>query len=354
MGIHIKMINWGIIGLGQIARVFCNGLRFSKTGRASAVASRDEQRARIFAEQFAIPTVHRSYEALLADDSVHAVYIATIHPTHLQWVTKAAEAGKHILVEKPMGMNHRQVATMVSAAKTHDVFLMEAFMYRCHPQMQRLAELIQDKAIGDVRLIRATFGFRAAFDPASRVFNRDLAGGGIMDVGCYPASAAPCVAGAVSGRPFADPVEVKASGLLGETGVDYQASAVLKFADGILAQLSTSITCNLPSELHVFGTDGVITVPDPWLPSTPCRTAAKALPLKTKFPPSELHFYKRDNRKVIRVDVDRDLYTYEADAVAEHLGARQAPAMSWSDSEGNARLLDEWRSQVGLRYPQDS
>ena len=151
---HQEMINWGIIGLGQIARVFCNALRFSKTGRASAVASRDQTRARTFAELFAIPTVHRSYEALLADDSVQAVYIATIHPAHLLWVTKAAEAGKHILVEKPMGMNYQEVATMVAAARTHDVFVMEAFMYRCHPQMQRLAALIQDKAIGEVKVIR--------------------------------------------------------------------------------------------------------------------------------------------------------------------------------------------------------
>jgi predicted dehydrogenase len=346
-------MNWGIIGLGQIARVFCNALRFSKTGRASAVASRDGQRARIFAELFSIPTVHSSYEALLADDSVQAVYIATIHPEHLQWVTKAAEAGKHILVEKPMGLNHREVASMIAAAKRHDVFLMEAFMYRFHPQMQRLAALIQDGAIGDVRIIRAAFGFRAEPDPSSRLFNRDLAGGSILDVGCYTASAARFVAGAVSGKPFADPVEVKSVGLLGETGVDHQASAVLKFADGILAQLVTSITCDLPREITVFGTNGLVTVTEPWLPSTPCRIASKALPLKTKFPPSELHLYTRGNRKVIRIDVDRDLYTYEADAVAEHISGRQAPAMSWADSEGNARLLDEWRSQIGLRFPQD-
>ena len=190
------------------------------------MASRDQARARTFAELYSIPTVHSSYDALLGDDSVQAVYIATIHPAHLRWVTRAAEAGKHILVEKPMGMNYREVATMVTAAKTHDVFLMEAIMYRCHPQMQRLAALIQEKAIGDVRVIRSAFGFRATLDPGSRLFNRDLAGGGIMDVGCYPASAARFVAGAVSGRPFADPVEVKASGVLGQTGVDDCAAAV--------------------------------------------------------------------------------------------------------------------------------
>ncbi|HMC56784.1 MAG TPA: Gfo/Idh/MocA family oxidoreductase, partial [Gemmatimonadaceae bacterium] len=324
-----------------------------KTGRASAVASRDEQRARSFAARFSVPTVHRSYEELLADDSIHAVYIATVNPAHLQWVVKAAQAGKHILVEKPMGVNSREVAAMVAAAKMHDVFLMEAFMYRCHPQMQRLAELIQDGAIGEVRMIRSTFGFRAEPEPGSRLFSRELAGGAIMDVGCYPVSAARLVAGAISGKPFADPVEVKASGTLGHTGVDEHALALLKFDDGVVAQVSTSISCNLPREIVVFGTNGVITVPEPWLPSSPCRTADKALPPKTKFPSGELHLYTGNNRKQIRVDVDRDLYTYEADAVAEHIGARQSPAMSWADSEGNVRVLDEWRSQIGLRFPQD-
>lgn len=347
-------VNWGILGVGRIAGVFCNALRFSRTGKATAVASRDTRRARSFAEQFSIPAVHDTYEALLADASVHAVYIATIHPAHLPWVLKAAEAGKHVLVEKPMGMNHPQVATMIAAARTHDVFLMEAFMYRFHPQMRRVAAMIQDGVIGDVRIIRAAFGFGAIPDPRSRLFNRDLGGGAIMDVGCYTASAARFIAGAVSGKPFADPVEVKAVGELGETGVDYQAAAVLKFADGIVAHLTTSIVCDLPREITVFGTKGLLTVTEPWLPSTLCAGASKPLPLKTKFPSSELHLYTRGNRKVIRVDVDRDLYTYEADAVAEHITARQAPAMSWSDSEGNMRVLDEWRAQIGLRYPLDN
>ena len=178
------MINWGIIGPGEIARVFCNGLRFSKTGRASAVASRNPAKAWTFAKLFSIPTVYDSYEELLSDDSVDVVYIATIHPAHLRWVTKAAESGKHILVEKPMGLNHREVTAMIEAARSNDVFLMEGFMYRCHPQMQQVAALIQDGAIGEVKVIQSAFGFKAALHPRSRIFDCDLAGGGIMDVGC--------------------------------------------------------------------------------------------------------------------------------------------------------------------------
>ena len=347
------MINWGIIGPGEIARVFCNGLRFSKTGRASAVASRDQAKARNFAKMFSIPTVHDSYERLLADDSVDVVYIATIHPAHLRWVTKAAESGKHILVEKPMGLNHPEVAAMIEAARSNDVFLMEGFMYRCHPQMQQLAALIQDGAIGDVKVIQSAFGFKAERHPGARIFDCDLAGGGIMDVGCYPASAVRFVAGAASGRAFLNPVEIKATGFIGASGVDEHASAVLKFENGIVAQVSTAINCELPGGITVFGTEGRLDLPNPWLPSTPCRTASKALPLDTVFAGSEIHLRRGSECRIIRVAVDRDLFTYEADTVADHICSRQAPAMSWSDSEGNVRLLDQWRSQIGLRFPQD-
>jgi predicted dehydrogenase len=347
------MINWGIIGPGNIARVFCNGLRFSKTGKATATASRDRQKAEKFAEMFSIPTVHDSYDALLADDAIDAVYIATIHPAHMEWVTKAAEAGKHILVEKPMGMNSGEVAKMIASAKSNDVFLMEAFMYRSHPQIERMVDLIQDGAIGEVRVVRSAFGFHANFNPDSRSYNHNLGGGGIMDVGCYPSSAARLVAGAASGKPFLDPVEVKASGLIGESGVDYYTSAVLKFENDVIAQISTAVACNITGEITVFGTEGFLTVPNPWLPSSPCRTAREALPLDTTFPSSEIHLQRKGKSEVITIEVDRDLFTYESDMVADHITSRQAPAMSWADSEGNMNLLDQWRSQIGLSYPQD-
>ena len=348
------MIRWGIIGPGSIARVFCNGLRFSQTGTAVAVASRDKQKATQFADLFSIDTVHASYDALLADDGVDAVYVATIHPAHLEWVEKAAAAGKHILVEKPMGMNAGQVGAMVEAARSNDVFLMEAFMYRCHPQMQKLAELIADGAIGPVRVVRSAFGYRAGFNPDSRAYSRELGGGGIMDVGCYPASAARFVAGAASEKHFLDPIEVKASGIIGESGVDYYTAATLRFENGVIGEISTGVACNLPGEIAVFGEEGILRVPQPWLPSSPCRTAQHALPLDTTFPSSELVLERGGSVEHIEVVADRDLFTYEADAVAAHIDARQSPTMSWDDSLGNMRLLDQWRAQIGLSYPQDA
>lgn len=348
------MLQWGIIGPGGIARVFCNGLRFSKTGKAVAVASRNPERGKSFADMFGIEKVYDSYEALLADDAVDAVYIATVHTAHEEWVIKAAEAGKHILVEKPMGINVGEVTRMLGAAKRNDVFFMEAFMYRCHPQIEKMVSLIQDGAIGEVRVIRSAFGYHAGFNPESRAYNKDLAGGGIMDVGCYPASMSRLVAGAAVGKPFLNPTQVKATGVIGETGVDYYTTAVLEFEENIVAQISTGVACNLPGEITVFGSEGILSLPQPWLPSSPCRTAKEALPLDTAFPESEIHLQRKGQQEVISVAVDRDLFTYEADMVAAHIAERQAPAMLWDDSLGNMKVLDQWRQEIGLVYAQDA
>jgi predicted dehydrogenase len=347
------MIQWGIIGAGNIARVFCNGLRFSHTGQIAAVASRDGAKARQFAHDFSVPRAYDSYEALLADDAIDAVYIGTIHPAHLENVIQAAAAGKHILVEKPMGMNSREVQAMIDAARTNDVFLMEAFMYRCHPQLARMVGLIGDGAIGEVQVIRSTFGYGGRFNPQSRAFAVELGGGGIMDVGCYPASAARLVAGAAVGQPFLDPVTVKATGVVGPTGVDHYTAAVLAFDHNIIAQISTAVTCNLGSELIVHGTEGVLRLPNPWLPSSPCRPAKLPIPLDTPIPPSTIELTRGGQTETIVVEADRDLFTYEADMVAAHIAQRQAPAMSWADSLGNMGVLDRWRAEIGVVYPQD-
>ncbi len=345
------MINWGIIGAGSIAKVFANGLRFSKTGQLTAVAGRTPGKADALADLFGVEKRYHSYEALLADESIDAVYISTIHPLHLEPVEMAAKAGKHILVEKPIAMNAADAAKMVELARANDVFLMEAFMYRCHPQIAKLVELIQEGAIGDVLVVRSTFGFQATFNSDSRTFNREMGGGGILDVGCYPASMARLVAGAAAGKAFLDPVEFKATGVVGPTGVDHYTTATLKFENDVIAEISTAITCNLPGETVIHGSGGILTVPNPWLPSSPCRGAREALPLDTQFPSSKLLLHKRgsDPEEII-VEVDRDLFSYEADMVGEHIANRQAPAMSWDDTLGNMQTLDKWLAELGVVY----
>jgi predicted dehydrogenase len=349
------MLKWGILGAGGIARVFCNAMRFSKTGRVIAVASQTPGKAEAFASDFSIEKSYDSYEAMLADPEVEAVYIGNIHPQHMEWVLKTAEAGKHILVEKPIGMNSAEAETMIAAARRHDVFLMEAFMYRCSPQTQALAELVQSGAIGQVRLIRSVFSFHATFDPTRRSFAREMGGGGILDVGCYPASMSRLIAGAAAGRPFLNPTEVKGCGVLGPSGVDHYTAATLKFENDIVAEIITGIAVRMPVETTIYGDAGMISVPNPWLPSSPCRSARLPLPLDTPFPSTtlNLHVYAKGAPEEIVIQPDRDLFTYEADMVADHIAQRQAPAMSWDDTLGNMQLLDRWRQEIGLVYPQD-
>ena len=344
------MLNWGVMGAGGIAYVFCNGMRFTDTGQIFAVASRTQERRDRLANDFEIPRRYNDYAELLTDDDIDAVYIATIHPLHAEWAVKCAEAGKHLLVEKPISMNHTETAAMVDAARENDVFLMEAFMYRCHPQIAKMVELIQDGAIGDVQTIRATFGYRSGFNPQSRLYNREMGGGGILDIGCYTASMARKVAGAADNKLFLDPISVKGNGKIGPTGVDHIAAATLKFENDIIAEIICAVECNYGSNVILYGTDGTITIPNPWLPSSPCRGARTPLPPDTTFPATQLIVQSSQNRETTEVTVpaDRDLFTYEADTVAAHIADRQAPAMSWADTLGNMQLLDTWREEIGV------
>ena len=338
-------LRWGILGAGHIAGEFADGVSASETGTVLAIASRTQESADHFAERYQITRRYVGYQALLDDPDINAVYIATLHPMHAEWTIKAAESGKHILVEKPIGMNAFEAVAMIDAAQKNGVFLMEAFMYRCHPQTLRLVELIREKVIGDVQLIQAAFSYHGGNDPEARAYAEPLGGGGILDVGCYPASAARLIAGAAQGKLFAEPTELKAVGHLGETGVDYWSSAVAKFPGGIVAELTTGVGMQLPSGNHikVLGTKGYIIVSDPWTPSRWNRNPGEI----------RLRLYSQHAEQTLLVDADKDLYTYEADMVGDHIMRRQAPAMSWDDTLGNMRLLDRWRREIGLVYHQE-
>jgi predicted dehydrogenase/aryl-alcohol dehydrogenase-like predicted oxidoreductase len=334
-------LQWGLLATGAIARAFARGLANSKTGKLAAVASRDLGRAQSFAAEFGAQRAYGSYEALLADPQVQAVYISTPHPMHALWAIAAAEAGKHVLVEKPMALNHAQAMAMVEAARAHDVFMMEAFMYRCHPQTRKLVELLGQNVIGQVRMIQASFGFSAAFKPESRLFDSALGGGGILDVGCYPVSMARLIAGAASGLPFADPVDVRGSGqLVPQTGVDAWAAATLKFASGIVAQVATGIQANLENTVRIFGSEGTILLANPWVSG---REGGCSATLRV-----QLRSQKEAQEIATQSDVSS--FALEADVVAASIARRQAPQMNWDDSLGNMRVLDAWRQQVGVVY----
>lgn len=331
-------LRWGILGTGAIARKFAAELPHSKAGVLQAVGSRSSSSAEAFARDFPVKSHHGSYEALLQDPQVDAVYVTPPHPWHAEWAIAAAQAGKHILCEKPFTMNLSEAKAVIAAARAHDVFLMEAFMYRFHPRTRKIAELVQSGAIGAVKLIHASFGFAPVFNAESRLFNKELGGGGILDVGCYVTSIARLVAGAAAGKPFEDPIEVQGQSLTGPTGVDVVATANLKFPNGVLAQVSCGVGVRQANELVIFGDKGRMTVPAFWVP------------------PGPIHIlnYANDSATLVETDSFAFRYALEADAVAESLPARQCPTVSWDDTLGNMRALDAWRKAIGLTYESDS
>ena len=235
----IVSLRWGILGTGRIARQFGAALAKSRQGRLVAVATRGD--AVPEAEEFSGARWHHGYQGLLDDGEVDAVYIATPNPSHLEWAVKTAAAGKHILCEKPIGLNVKEAEVIIAAARRAGVFLMEAFMYRCHPQTARLVEILRSGAVGELRLIQASFGGAVA-PTSTRHHAAELGGGGILDMGCYCVSMSRLIAGIAIGKPFAEPVEILGSGHVGQTGVDDWAAAILKFPGDLIAQVSTRVT----------------------------------------------------------------------------------------------------------------
>ena len=270
-----RTLSWGIIGTGRIAGVFANGVKQSQTGTLVAVGSRSQATADTFGETWSIPHRYSRYEDVLADESVQAVYLALPHPLHAEWAIKAAEAGKHILCEKPIAINHAEAMAIVEAAQRHGVFLMEAFMYRCHPQTAKLLELIRSGVIGQVRVIQATFSFQTNAPPESRLLNNALGGGGILDVGGYCTSMARLIAGAATGQAVAEPVQLAAVGHIGQmTHVDEYTVASLLFPQDIVAQLFTGVQVNGENVVRIFGSQGSIIISYPWLPPLLVRTSS--------------------------------------------------------------------------------
>ena len=337
-------LRWGILSTGSIARTFATDLPRSQSGTLLAVASRTPESAARFADEVGAPKSYGTYEALLADPEVDAVYIATPHPMHFEWIVKAADAGKHILCEKPLTLNWPEATRAVEAARRNGVCLLEAFMYRCHPQTAQIVALIASGALGRVKAIEATFSFGAGYDPHSRLFNLGLGGGGILDVGCYVASFVRLVAGAATGKPFAEPLELKAMGVLSESGADAYTVAVARFEDDILAQLQTGVSLNGGGFCRVIGDKAILRVPSPWFCGAIEGRDETLLVLEHDGQAEEIY-----------VPFDRPLYAFEADALAAyvHTGEVPHPAMGPDDALGNMRMLDHWRTQLGVFYPEE-
>lgn len=252
-----RKLRWGILGTASIAaRAVIPGIRESELGEVVAIASRDADKAAQMARQFGIEKAYSSYESVLSDPDIDAVYIPLPNHLHKDWTIRAAQAGKHVLCEKPLALDAAEAAEMVDACRDAGVQLAEAFMYRYHPRYTRIKEIIQSGEIGDIRGIHGTFTFNNAGDKNNVRYKRYMGGGSIYDVGCYPISAARLILGtepeAVTVQAFFSPEH---------DDVDMMASGLIEFPQNVALTFDCSMWAAGRNTLEVLGTDGRVEVP---------------------------------------------------------------------------------------------
>jgi predicted dehydrogenase len=329
-----ETLNWGVIGTGGIATAFADALRKSKRCRIANVTGLTHALAKEFADKWKIPATAASIPELLADKNVEAVYVATPHPFHEEQALAAIAAGKPVLCEKPLAMGAAAAEKVIAAARAKGVFLMEGYMYRCHPLMKRLIGQLQDGVIGPLRHVRADFAFRVPRDPEGRLFAQSLGGGGILDVGGYVVSFARLLGGLSEGGKFAEPTKLAANGVIGPHGGDEITTALLSFKSGFTAACTAAVYHNAGTRTLVFGEDGHIELGDPWIPQSNRQG------LETGYT------IYRDGKPPENVAVRTEMATYaiEAELVADTIPALEAswPAMSHAETIGTLKVLDAW------------
>ena len=318
---------WGILGPGGIARAFAKDLQLLEGHEVAAVGSRTLINAQEFANSFG-GTAYGSYEELVADPAVDAIYVATPHPAHKENVVLALNAGKPVLCEKPFAVNAKEAQEMVAAAQKNNIALMEAMWARFLPHYAQVREIVASGVLGTILTVQADHGQRLADRNIPRLVEPSLAGGALLDLGIYPVSFAHMVLG--------NPSKITASGVLTDKGVDAQTSMIFDYSSGAQAVLNTTMIEQTPCRAVVAGVNG-------WLEID--RT-----------------FYNPTSMRVTLLDGSVTQYpnTYTGHGLREQAeafkklvtsGQTQSEILSWKDSVDIMHTLDTLRAQIGLRYP---
>ncbi|HZO97680.1 MAG TPA: Gfo/Idh/MocA family oxidoreductase [Gaiellaceae bacterium] len=308
------MTAWGIVSTADINRKLVPGAQASPKVDLVAVASRERGRAEAFAREWGIERAYGSYEALLEDPDVEAVYVPLPNTLHCEWSIRALEAGKHVLCEKPLSAHPEEAEAVFDAAEQAGLLVSEAFMYRHAPQTRRLRELIDEGAVGPVRLVRSAFSY-SLYDPGNIRLRTDVEGGALMDVGCYCVSGSRLVAGT-------EPDSVFGRAWYGETGTDWVFTGSLRFPGDVLALFDCGTALPERDELEVIGRDGSLFLDDPW------HCAVPGIELR------------RDG-EVERIEVDRaDPYRLELENMCDAIEGRAELLLGRDDAVAQARALE--------------
>jgi predicted dehydrogenase len=318
-----RKVRWGVLGYARIAREsLIPAIRRSANSEFGAIASRDETKLSECRGRFGEVRCYRAYGELLDDPGIDAVYIPLPNALHREWTVRAAERGKHVLCEKPLGISAAECRTMVEACRANGVILMEAFMYRYTDRVRRVLEVLRSGALGEVRFVGSTFRFLLS-NPASIKLRPELGGGALYDVGCYPVNLAGLVADSVAG---AQPGEVRpesvAAGFVREGGVDVSFSGVLKYPSGLIASLNAGFNAHRRVCSEIIGTQGVLEVPDTFFDNAGALTLTTG-DAKTEIPVAE-----------------SDRYRAEVEDFADAVRNGRPPRFGLAETVRNAETLD--------------
>jgi xylose dehydrogenase (NAD/NADP) len=306
-------VRWGIISTAHVNRLVIPGARASEKVDLLAVASREQARADGYAQQWEIPRAYRSYEDLLADDDIEAVYISLPNTLHCEWSIKAVEAGKHVLCEKPMSKRAAEVTEAFDAAERADRILMEAFMYRHNSQTERVTQFVSEGTIGELRLVRSCFSY-SLYETENIRLRADVEGGSLMDVGCYCVNGSRLLAG--------EPQLVFGQQLLGPTGTDWVFAGTMRFPGEVFAQFDCGTSLPERDELEVIGTEGSVFLDDPWHANTPVIEITR-------------------DEDVERIEFEpQDSYRLELENMSDAIRGIAEPLLGCEDAVGNARAIE--------------
>src|SRR4051794_25145535 len=308
-----KPVTWGIISTADINRKVIPGAHASPKVELLGVASRDQARAETYAKEWEIERAYGSYEALLADPEIEAVYISLPNTMHCEWSVKALEAGKHVLCEKPLSRHADQVEAAFDASERTGLLLSEAFMYRHNPQTKRVKKLVDDGAIGELQLVRSAFSY-SLYDEDNIRLRTDVEGGALMDVGCYTVSGSRLFGG--------EPEKAYGEAWVGPSGTDWGFGGTLRFPGDVIALFDCGTALPNRDELEAIGSEGSIFLDDPWHCTVPVI---------------EL---RRDGN-VERIEVERaDSYRLELENLSDAIRGAAEPLLGRADAVGQARVIE--------------
>ena len=321
-----KKINWGIIGLGKIANKFAADLQLSKNSQLYGVASREITKAKNFSIKYNSIKYYGSYGELADDSEIDIIYVATPHTFHFENTMMCLKKDKAVLCEKPMGINAEEVNIMIEEAKFRKLFLMEGIWTRFIPATEKLIEILKKKIIGDVLFIRADFGFKGDSNLESRVYNKKLGGGALLDIGIYPIYLSLLTLGV--------PIDIKVMARMAETGVDSYCSMLFNYENGAKANLESTIEAETPTEAFIYGSNGT-------------------LKLHSRFHHTEkITILRNGEKKLLNIKYKGNGYIYEIEEVNKCLLNQEIESskLRLNTSIDLISLIDKVKEKIGLKY----